>query len=399
MWVPPSWCSSFSSIQDMVGTRHKKLTKIQRGLNGFHARSDQCTSRFALNVLISISLLLGICQIMLEWSSIDGEADGLPKAETVQQFRLVSADLPLKVDRHALALDMKDELLPSLVYAEDLLSGPAHGMGRPRSVLDCTSQHEEGAEPMRVKMVGRSDEALDDIDPVAHGPELCSAATGHGPSDEPGMPAEWLQVTTIMMRNLPNKYTQRMLLMEVNHAGFFGSFDFFYLPIDTETGANRGYAFLNFLDPALAWTFRMMYEGCKMNRFNSSKIITIVPATLQGFEANYMHYAFARVSRGDLAARPLFLRDTKASLLGAQEALSPCRAGGRSGEEAWYAPLPMYEEANPMWSESDSSGTREDAEAPLRAAGYVPKFCSQCGGRIQLIFAFCPSCGQALDFS
>ena len=107
-----------------------------------------------------------------------------------------------------------------------------------------------------------------------------------------------------------------------------------------------------------------MYEGRKMTRFNSSKardetccwsswslallcqIITIVPATLQawfclhpsnvehmhpvqGFEANYMHYAFARalfskhfpvlrfmsllapgaeVSRGDPAARPLFLR-------------------------------------------------------------------------------------------
>lgn len=292
-----------------------------------------------------------------------------------------------------LASDMKDELLPSLVYAEDLLSGPAH-LGR--SILDCT-QHEEGAEPMRVKMVGRSHEALDDVDPVAYGPEFCSAR-GDPPSDE-SMPAEWLQVTTIMMRNLPNKYTQRMLLMEVNHAGFFGSFDFFYLPIDTETGANRGYAFLNFLDPALAWTFRMMYEGRKMSRFNSSKIITIVPATLQGFEANYMHYAFARVSRGDLTARPLFLRDTKASLLGTQEAPGPCRAGGRSGEDAWYAPLPAYEEANPMWSESDSSGTSQDAEVPLGTAGYVPKFCSQCGGRIQLIFAFCPSCGQALDFS
>ncbi|CAE7754566.1 ML5 [Symbiodinium pilosum] len=99
-----------------------------------------------------------------------------------------------------------------------------------------------------------------------------------------------------------------MLLMEVNHAGFLGTFDFLYLPIDTDTGANRGYAFLNFLDPSLSWTFRTMYEGRKMTRFNSSKIITIVPATLQGFEANYMHYAFARVSRGDPAARPLFLR-------------------------------------------------------------------------------------------
>ncbi|CAE7581135.1 unnamed protein product [Symbiodinium natans] len=53
-----------------------------------------------------------------------GEVEGLPEVETVQQFRLISADIPLKIDRDALALDMqKDEHLPSLVYAEDLLSG------------------------------------------------------------------------------------------------------------------------------------------------------------------------------------------------------------------------------------------------------------------------------------
>ena len=78
-----------------------------------------------------------------------------------------------------------------------------------------------------------------------------------------------------------------MLLMEVNSCGFFGTFDFLYLPIgravhlkgkrkgrklaDTETAANRGYAFLNFLDPPSAWMFRCMFEGRKMSRFNSRK--------------------------------------------------------------------------------------------------------------------------------
>ena len=38
--------------------------------------------------------------------------------------------------------------------------------------------------------------------------------------------------TTVMLRNIPNKYTQRMLLDEVNTLGFEGEYDFFYLPID-----------------------------------------------------------------------------------------------------------------------------------------------------------------------
>merc|ERR1719446_1242468 len=132
------------------------------------------------------------------------------------------------------------------------------------------------------------------------------------PDQQAPPPAAWANVTTIMMRNLPNKYTQRMLLTEVNQNGFLGTFDFLYLPIDPETSANRGYAFLNFIDPSFAWMFKMSYEGRKMDRFNSRKVVSVMPATLQGFEANYAHYSSARVFRGDPAARPLFLREPAA---------------------------------------------------------------------------------------
>merc|ERR1719293_406942 len=88
-----------------------------------------------------------------------------------------------------------------------------------------------------------------------------------------------------------------MLLTEINHTGFLGTFDFLYLPIDPETNANRGYSFLNFIDPGFAWMFKMSYECRKMNRFNSNKVISVVPATLQGFEANYAHYASSRWRR------------------------------------------------------------------------------------------------------
>ncbi|CAE7689157.1 unnamed protein product, partial [Symbiodinium pilosum] len=94
-----------------------------------------------------------------------GEAAGFAETETVRQFRLISADLPLKIDKDALALDTKDELLPSLVYAEDLLSGPAHGLGRQRSLLaGDSSKQEVSPEPMRVKMMEEREAEVDDVD-------------------------------------------------------------------------------------------------------------------------------------------------------------------------------------------------------------------------------------------
>jgi hypothetical protein len=37
--------------------------------------------------------------------------------------------------------------------------------------------------------------------------------------------------TTLMIKNIPNKYTQKMLLATIDES-FRGTYDFFYLPID-----------------------------------------------------------------------------------------------------------------------------------------------------------------------
>mmetsp|Transcript_23607 Transcript_23607/g.70248 ORF Transcript_23607/g.70248 Transcript_23607/m.70248 type:complete len:406 (+) Transcript_23607:109-1326(+) len=244
-------------------------------------------------------------------------------------------------------------------------------------------------------------------------------------------PAEWSATTTVMMRNLPNKYTQRMLLTEINHTGFLGAFDFLYLPIDPETNANRGYAFLNFIDPSFAWMFKKSYEGRKMSRFNSNKVVSVMPATLQGFAANYAHYASSRVNRGDPSARPLFLREPKDDtpvLHGVPAASNGSRRGGkrRPGRE------PGCGLQNPVWAQKEAEvaaaqwgsagmGTyfgldgggglpdllRDDTAAaslslPMTACAsshsVVPKFCPHCGGPIQSGFQFCPHCGSGLDF-
>lgn len=38
--------------------------------------------------------------------------------------------------------------------------------------------------------------------------------------------------TTIMLRNIPNKYTRDMILEEIDMFNFKKKYDFFYLPID-----------------------------------------------------------------------------------------------------------------------------------------------------------------------
>ncbi|CAE7903521.1 ML4 [Symbiodinium sp. KB8] len=122
----------------------------------------------------------------------------------------------------------------------------------------------------------------------------------------------WNDVTTVMMRNLPNKYRQQMLLDELADAGFRAQtdFDFFYLPMDHSNAANLGYCFINFTEPALANAFAAAFQGKKMRRFNSHKTVVVMPASIQGYERNYKYYSSTRVAQAeDPAYRPLFLKN------------------------------------------------------------------------------------------
>jgi len=124
----------------------------------------------------------------------------------------------------------------------------------------------------------------------------------------PDLPG-WEEVYTVMMRNLPNKYSQHLLVQEIAEVGFGEAYDFLYLPMDNQTGANRGYAFINFVSSSLAQRFKLTYEGKSMKSFNSTKIVNVTPAALQGFEANLQHYSSTKVNRGSPGSRPIFLRN------------------------------------------------------------------------------------------
>mmetsp|Transcript_24158 Transcript_24158/g.31336 ORF Transcript_24158/g.31336 Transcript_24158/m.31336 type:complete len:645 (-) Transcript_24158:213-2147(-) len=87
--------------------------------------------------------------------------------------------------------------------------------------------------------------------------------------------------TTVMIRNIPNKYTQQMLLSEINSI-FKGSYDFFYLPIDFKNRCNVGYAFINFIDHLSIPPFHDQFNGKKWKTFNSEKVCAITYARIQG---------------------------------------------------------------------------------------------------------------------
>lgn len=111
--------------------------------------------------------------------------------------------------------------------------------------------------------------------------------------------------TTLMIRNIPNRYTQRELMVELEDLGFVGTFNFLYLPVDKGTMANVGYAFVNFVESIWAEKCMMAFQGYNFRRHrrHSRKVAAVSVAHIQGLEANLAHYAGAAVNAAKLKQR------------------------------------------------------------------------------------------------
>lgn len=116
------------------------------------------------------------------------------------------------------------------------------------------------------------------------------------------------EVTTVMLRHIPNKYTQGNLLQELDQMGFTGRFDFFYLPMDVHNRTNVGYAFINFLSPQDAQLFECRMTDYKFQKYCSQKIAKVAPAHIQGLVRNLYHFANRAVSQSqDMQYRPIVM--------------------------------------------------------------------------------------------
>lgn len=112
--------------------------------------------------------------------------------------------------------------------------------------------------------------------------------------------------TSLMVRNIPNKYTQQMLLAEFTENGHGpGKIDFFYLPIDFKNRCNRGYAFINFVDYRDIVPFHRQYFGQHWKVFNSDKICDITYARIQGKAGMLKRFENSALMEKDDEYKPL----------------------------------------------------------------------------------------------
>ncbi|KAK7306181.1 hypothetical protein VNO77_44107 [Canavalia gladiata] len=109
--------------------------------------------------------------------------------------------------------------------------------------------------------------------------------------------------TTVMIKNIPNKYSQKLLLnMLDNHCIHcneqigdgdeqpLSSYDFVYLPIDFNNKCNVGYGFVNMTSPEATLRLYKAFHLQHWEVFNSRKICEVTYARVQGLEALKEHF-------------------------------------------------------------------------------------------------------------
>ncbi|GLT52570.1 hypothetical protein SLA2020_259030 [Shorea laevis] len=110
--------------------------------------------------------------------------------------------------------------------------------------------------------------------------------------------------TTLMIKNIPNKYTSKMLLAAIDE-NHLGTYDFLYLPIDFKNKCNVGYAFINMLSPSLIIPFYEAFNGKKWEKFNSEKVASLAYARIQGKAALVIHFQNSSLMNEDKRCRPI----------------------------------------------------------------------------------------------
>ncbi|KAG9134157.1 hypothetical protein Leryth_023710 [Lithospermum erythrorhizon] len=110
--------------------------------------------------------------------------------------------------------------------------------------------------------------------------------------------------TTLMIKNIPNKYTSKMLLAAIDET-HMGSYDFLYLPIDFKNKCNVGYAFINMVSPSHIFSFYEVFNGKKWEKFNSEKVASLAYARIQGKTALVAHFQNSSLMNEDKRCRPI----------------------------------------------------------------------------------------------
>lgn len=188
--------------------------------------------------------------------------------------------------------------------------------------------------------------------------------------------------TTVMIRNIPTKCTQKIFVTHIHNHGFAGRYTFLNFPLDPRTRVNRGFAFVDLETAETAREFYDTFHGSKFSQCSSSeKLLQVAVADVQGFYANAKHFLASKTTRRnrDALSRPIFLRALPADLakLYDDAAIPVTSTHGESDVDGHGASTPVAQ--------------KHFASSAL--APPLPRFCMFCGNRRNGDHMFCPYCG------
>lgn len=107
------------------------------------------------------------------------------------------------------------------------------------------------------------------------GSDVASTCSGSADSTEVASYSGSI-VSTVMMRNIPNRYSHTALAAVLDNQGFSGAYDLIYLPFDFASGVSFGYAFVNLTSITEADRFAARFDGFKWG-VSSKKVCRVVP--------------------------------------------------------------------------------------------------------------------------
>ncbi|CAD6244401.1 unnamed protein product [Miscanthus lutarioriparius] len=174
--------------------------------------------------------------------------------------------------------------------------------------------------------------------------------------------------TTLMIKNIPNKYTSKMLLAAIDES-HKGTYDFIYLPIDFKNKCNVGYAFINMTNPQHIIPFYQTFNGKKWEKFNSEKVASLAYARIQGKTALIAHFQNSSLMNEDKRCRPILFHsegpnagDQEPFPMGTNIRARSGRSRTSSGEENHHDIQTVLTNGDTSSNGADASGPTKDTE-------------------------------------
>mmetsp|Transcript_30985 Transcript_30985/g.68034 ORF Transcript_30985/g.68034 Transcript_30985/m.68034 type:complete len:227 (+) Transcript_30985:78-758(+) len=91
--------------------------------------------------------------------------------------------------------------------------------------------------------------------------------------------------TTLMLRNIPNRFQEEELCEYLDEQGWTGNYDAVFVPLDKRSNCNRGYAFINFVNRTEFEKGMQLLRGLSFPNTYSSKMTEVSIANVQGRDA------------------------------------------------------------------------------------------------------------------